>query len=104
MDVLNVYLSNNIIDESVDKLLRMASSKSLPLGYYVIVVSNKPEELLVMYNSFDVNTDRFLDADYHIVGFGKGDKDTRKLIEYIIQDILINTGDISKDKFMTIRN
>ena len=104
MDVLNVYLSDNIIDESVDMLLRMATHKSLPLGYQVIVVSEKEEELLVIYGSHEVNTDRFLDKNYHIVGFGKGKKETEKLLKYIIDDMLVNTGSISKDRFLTIKN
>ena len=79
MDVLNVYLSDNIIDESVDMLLRLANSKSLPVGYYVVVVSPKEEELLVMFNHLEVNSDRFLDKNYKIVGFGKGKKETKKL-------------------------
>lgn len=104
MDVLNVYLSDNIIDESVDMLLRLARSKSMPFDYYVVVVSKKEEELLVMYGSSEVNTDRFLNANYKIVGFGKGKKETKKLIQFMIEDVLVNTGDISKSRFMTIRN
>ena len=104
MEVTNVYLSDNIIDESVDMLLRQARSKSMPLGYYVVVVSPKEEELLVMYNSMDVNTDRFLEKNYHIVGFGRGRTETRNLIRFIIEDMMINTGDVSKENFLTIRN
>lgn len=104
MDVLNVYLSDSIIDESVDTLIRLAKHKSMPLNYYTIVVSKKDDELLIMYSSSEVNSDRFVDANYHIVGFGKGKKESRELIKYIVEDVLINTGDISKEKFMTIRN
>lgn len=104
MDVLNVYLSDNIIDESVDMLLRLANSKSMPFNYYVVVVSDKEDELLVMYSYSEVNTDRFIDAHYKIVGFGKGKNETKKLIQYMIEDVLINTGEVSKSKFMTIRN
>ena len=104
MDVLNVYLSDNIIDESVDMLLRLANSKSMPFNYYVVVVSDKEDELLVMYSYSEVNTDRFIDANYKIVGFGKGKNETKKLIQFMIEDELINTGEVSKSKFMTIRN
>lgn len=104
MEVFNVYLSDNIIDESVAKLLRSARNKSLPVGYYAIVVSKKDEELLVIYNYSDVNSDRFVKEDYKIVGFGKGKYDTKQLLKYIIEDIYTNTGSICKDNFMTIRD
>ena len=104
MEVTNVYLSDNIIDEDVAMLLRLANSKSLPLGYFVIVVSDKPEELLIMMGSSEVNTSRFVDKNYKIVGFGKGKNETRCLLKFMIEDILINTGDIDKSKFLTIRN
>ena len=104
MEVTNVYLSDNIIDENVEMLLRLAKSKSLPLGYYVIVVSDKPEELLIMMGSSEVNTDRFINKNYKIVGFGKGKLETKHLLQFMIEDILINTGDVDKSKFLTIRN
>lgn len=104
MEVTNVYLSDNIIDESVDMLLRLANSKSLPSGYYVIAVSNKSDELLVIMNSREVNTDRFLQNNYKIVGFAKGKRESKRLLKFMVEDILMNTGDVDKSKFMTIRN
>ena len=104
MELKSIYLSDNIIDESVDMLLRLARSKSMPHDYYVIVVSPKDDELLIMLSSNEVNTDRFIDKNYHIVGFGKGKTRTRDLIHFMIQDVLDNTGDINKDAFLTIKN
>ena len=104
MELCNVYLSDNIIDESVDTLLRLARHKSMPLGYFTIVVSKKEDELLIMMGSSEINSDRFINADYHIVGFGKGKKETRELIRYIVDDVMHKTGDISREQFMTIRN
>lgn len=104
MDVTNVYLSDNIIDENISMLLKQANSKSMPNGYYVIVVSDKTDELLIMMSSREVNTDRFVNKNYKIVGFGKGKNETKRLLKFMIEDILINTGDIDKSKFLTIRN
>ncbi len=104
MELKSIYLSDNIIDESVDMLLRLSNSKSMPFDYYVIVVSPKDDEILMMLSSSEVNTDRFIEKNYHIVGFGKGKKDSLNLIRFMVQDAIDNTGDISKDAFLTISN
>ncbi len=104
MELKSIYLSDNIIDESVDMLLRLSNSKSMPFDYYVIVVSPKDDEILMMLSSSEVNTDRFIEKNYHIVGFGKGKKASLNLIRFMVQDAIDNTGDISKDAFLTINN
>lgn len=104
MDEHNVYLSDKIIDESVTKLLDDVLNQNLAPNLYVIVVSQKEGELLEIYNSHEVNSDRFAKANHKIVGFGKGKKDTKDLVVYMIQDMLDNTGDISKESFLSIRN
>ena len=104
MEKSSIYLTDNIKDQNVDSLLSLARSKSMPYGYFVIVVGIKDEELLVMYSSSGVNKDRFVESNYHIVGFGKGKRQTRKLIVKIFDDMMEKKGEITKENLMAIGN
>lgn len=97
-DDINVYLSDNI-DKPSDLLLRLALSRSMPADYYTIVISDKEDELLAIYGSFEVNSNHFSLNNSDIIGFAKGKSKAKKLVTSIIDDMLLKNLDITKDNF-----
>ncbi len=86
-----LYLSNNIEDVNYVKR-RLLRHKSLP-GIYLILLSQKEDEELVLLSSTELKMLHMRDAYLPVVGIAKGYSAAEVLILKIAKEAYINTGD-----------
>ena len=80
-----------------DRKIKNCLSKGTPVpGLFLIALSDREDELFTVFSDLELLHPPMKGKEFDIVGFAAGPTRAKELIRLIIEDIMTETGDISK--------
>ena len=80
-----------------DRKIKNCLSKGTPVpGLFLIALSERDDELFSIFSDLELLHPPMKGKEYEIVGFAAGPSRAKELIRLIVEDIMNETGDISR--------
>ncbi len=90
-----LFLSDNIHSE--EKIKRKLSRRAGVAGLYLVCLSDRDDELFVLYPDEEFMHELFRNSDVTVVGLARGYLTAKVLVKHIIDEILATEGTIEKE-------
>ena len=80
-----------------DRKIKNSLSKGTPVpGLFLIALSERDDELFSIFSDLELLHPPMKGKEFEIVGFAAGPSRAKELIRLIVEDIMNETGDISR--------
>jgi len=80
-----------------DRKIKKSLSKGTPVpGLFIIALSEREDELFTIFSDLELLHPPMKGMEFKIVGFAAGPSRAKELIRLMVEDIMNETGDISR--------
>ena len=80
-----------------DRKIKKSLSKGTPVpGLFLIALSDREDELFTIFSDLELLHAPMKGQEFEIVGFAAGPLRAKELIRLIVEDVMNETGDISR--------
>ncbi|MEE3480606.1 MAG: hypothetical protein VZQ80_01305 [Lachnospiraceae bacterium] len=89
-----LFLSDNIHSE--EKIKRKLSCRAGVAGLYLVCLSDRDDELFVLYPDEEFMHEPFRNSDVTVVGLARGYITAKHLVKRIVEEIIESEGTVEK--------
>lgn len=80
-----------------DRKIKNSLSKGTPVpGLFLIALSDREDELFTIFSDLELLHEPMKGKEFEVVGFAAGPNRAKELIRQMVEDIMNETGDISR--------
>lgn len=87
----DLYISEDLIEQKKKTIAKIKHGKGTP-DIYVITTSLNSQNMLDIYNSFELRQTYYKKKDFLVLGLASGKEEAFQLVEKMIMDALKKTG------------
>jgi len=98
----DLYLGENIAPKSEQILKKLNSGKTVP-NLYLITMSENPDNMLEIVPQWEVMQKGYPNTNIRVVGLSNGKKEAIALVQFIIEQVLEETGSANARDYLRQR-